>query len=108
MSSGSLATRAESLRDLAEEYKEWQRRAADIQGFLTRRDELDAISRRIGEAANAYQALAHDANVRSHMEPAVAIAIRLRARTKDLLQQVIANPQTILKAKALEPFRPDE
>jgi hypothetical protein len=107
-SAESLATRADSLCKLAEEYKHWQKRAEDIQRFLTRRDELDEIARRIGQAAAAYQALAEDANVRTHMAPAVTVAIRLRSRSKDLLQQVIANPQTILKAKALEPFKGDE
>jgi hypothetical protein len=107
-SPASLVTRTNSLRELAEEYKRWQKRAEDIQRFLTRRDELDAIARRIGEAAVAYQALADDPNVRTHMEPAVVIAVRLRSRTKDLLQQVIESPLAILKQKALEPFKMDE
>jgi hypothetical protein len=104
----SLATRANSLRELSEEYKRWQKRAEDIQRFLTRRDELDDIARRIGEAAAAYQALSGDPNVRTHMARAVGIAIRLRSRTKDLLQQMVATPETILKAKSLEPFKGDE
>jgi hypothetical protein len=103
-----LATRANSLRELAEEYKHWQKRAEDIQRFLTRRDEIDVIARRIGVAAAAYQALADDPNLRTHMEPVAAIASRLRSRTKDLLQQIIASPQTILRPKALEAFKLDE
>src|SRR5690349_15785645 len=107
-SSESLATRANALSELAVKYRDWQRRAEDIGRFVTRREELETVARRTGDAAAAYQALAADPNVRIHMEPAVEIAARLRSRTKDLLQQIIANPQTILKAKALEPFKADE
>jgi hypothetical protein len=107
-SPGSLVARAIALGELAEKYKEWQRRADDIGRFVTRRAELDAIARRVGDAATAYQTLAPDPNLRTHMEPAVEIAARLQSRTEDLLHQIVASAQTILKQKALEPFKEEE
>lgn len=104
----SLAGRAVALRDLAEKYKDWQRRADDIGRFATRRDELDVIARRIGEAAAAYHALAAEPNVRGHMEPAVRIAACLQSKTKDLVHQIMTSPQTILKQRALEAFKDEE
>ncbi len=104
----TLAARAAALKELAEKCKDWQKRADDIGRFATRRDELDTLARRIANAASAYQALAADAKVRIHLDPASTIATRLQAKAKDLVHQVTTNPHSILKQRALDAFKEEE